>query len=380
MDHLDLYRRHSTDCPGHGKGQNWTGCACPIWVYGTLNGQPIRRSLRTRDWARAGRRLDDLAKDPDATRPERTLAYAVSRYFADLPNRGVRASTIAKYRRTFNRLAAMAPGLRLDELTPELLLRYRAGRKVAPGTHRCELITLRAFCAWCVDQGWLSHNPAKKLRAPKESGRPTLPFDQAEVDALLAAIDQLQNHNTADLRNARLRARALLLLLLYSGLRISDAAALRRSDINAQGKLRIQMLKTAAPVFVQLPAEVIRALERLPVRHPDYFFWNGTSDLATLVGSMRRTIAKLGAKAKVHAHPHRFRDTFACRLLENGAELRTVQHALGHTSIRTTEKHYGHWVASHQKLLDAATATLDFTKPRAALAVVDANRNRRRNR
>jgi len=379
VDRLDLYRRHSDDCPGREKGQNWTGCACPIWVYGTLDGEPIRRSLRTRDWGRAGRRLEELSKDPVQVMPARSLSSAVSRYFTDLSARGVRDSTIAKYRRTLNRLVALEPGLETGELTPAILTAYRASREVAPGTHRCELITLRAFCAWCVEQGWLAGNPAKKLRPPKESGRPTLPFDQAEVEALIAAIDSLQNHNTTDLRHARLRARAIVLLLLYSGLRISDAAALRRSNVNAQGKLRIQTLKTAAPVFVQLPPEVIRALARLPVRHPDYFFWNGKSDLATLVGSLRRTIAKLGGNAKIHAHPHRFRDTFACRLLENGAELRTVQHALGHTSIKTTEKHYSHWVASHQRLLDAATSTLDFTKPRAALAVVKTDRNRRRN-
>jgi integrase len=66
------------------------------------------------------------------------------------------------------------------------------------------------------------------------------------------------------------------------------------------------------------------------------------------------------AIAGIEGHPHRFRDTFSVRLLEGRENLRTVQLLLGHTSIRTTEKHYAPWVQSVQRILDAATAKLDF--------------------
>ncbi|MEP7366633.1 MAG: hypothetical protein ABI972_25535 [Acidobacteriota bacterium] len=73
MERLDLYRRHSAACPHREKGQNWTACDCPIWAYGHVDGQPpVRLSLRTRDWGRAGRRLEELAKDPDTIRPARS--------------------------------------------------------------------------------------------------------------------------------------------------------------------------------------------------------------------------------------------------------------------------------------------------------------------
>jgi integrase/recombinase XerD len=61
-----------------------------------------------------------------------------------------------------------------------------------------------------------------------------------------------------------------------------------------------------------------------------------------------------------NGHPHRFRDTFAVELLKKGASLHTVQLLLGHTSIRTTEKHYAPFVLEFQKVIDAATAKLSF--------------------
>ena len=66
------------------------------------------------------------------------------------------------------------------------------------------------------------------------------------------------------------------------------------------------------------------------------------------------------AGVKIKGQPHRFRDTFSVSLLSKGEELRTVQLLLGHTSVKTTEKHYAPFVESFQRVLDAATAKLDF--------------------
>lgn len=69
-------------------------------------------------------------------------------------------------------------------------------------------------------------------------------------------------------------------------------------------------------------------------------------------------------------HPHRFRDTFSVSLLEKGEDLRTAQLLLGHTSIKTTEKHYAPFVQSFQRILDAATAKLDFGTAKSYTRIV----------
>lgn len=120
-------------------------------------------------------------------------------------------------------------------------------------------------------------------------------------------------------------------------------------------------MKTRTPLYVRIPRIAFDALHGCPKESERYFFWNGTCDLQTAIKSARRSIDSVLSLAGItDGHPHRFRDTFAVELLLNGAELRTVQLLLGHTSIRTTEKHYAPYVQSMQRALDAAVSTLDF--------------------
>jgi integrase len=179
----------------------------------------------------------------------------------------------------------------------------------------------------------------------------------------LRGCDQVASDDPAETPFVRQRARALVLVLLYSGLRISDVARLRRASLNPQtGYLTLKVMKTGVRLKILLNADVVGQLERLPAVDGagEFYFWSGRSALYTCVGNLRRTLRRVGKIAGVHCHPHRFRDTFAVELLTEGADIRTVQLLLGHSSVQTTERHYAHFVASHQRLLDDATARLDF--------------------
>jgi site-specific recombinase XerD len=76
----------------------------------------------------------------------------------------------------------------------------------------------------------MSANPAVAVKAPRSQSLPTLPFDEADVENMLAAADTVATNAKYGARN-RKRVRAMILLLRYSGLLISDASTLERSRL-----------------------------------------------------------------------------------------------------------------------------------------------------
>jgi site-specific recombinase XerD len=344
-----------------------------------LNGKRIRKSLGTNDAATALNKIAELESGQTAGV---TVADAAAAFLGVCADRNLRLGSLTSYRKTLDHLIAAIGAVAVQDVTVSDLDSYRAGRTVAgraikSGTWRKELETIRALFNFCVDREWCVKNPASKVRMPMTEELVTKPFKREEVTKLIAATDQLFSDDPGETGYVRQRARALVYTLLYSGLRISDVAALERDALSGR-HLTLRVLKTGVPQKNEMHPSAADALLKLQARDPRYFFWSGNGDIITCVKNLRRTIYRLGMIAGVKAHPHRFRDTFATELLSNGVDIRTVQQLLGHRSIRTTEKHYAHWIAAHQQLLDNATALLDFERPTAAPILLKAPQRRQR--
>ncbi len=370
---LHPYRRHLAACPHGSKGQDFSLCECPIWAYGHIHGEPFRRSLQTSDWPRALKRIEILCRGGAVIEDVDTsvkLATSIDLFLANCHGRGLRTSTLSSYRNTLEAVRDFFPGRTLASIDASALDALRAHRKVGARTWRKELETLRAFFAWCVERRSIADNPARRVRMPRVDDLATLPFTAGEIEKLIAACDRIASDDPGVVAYNRQRARALVYTALYSGLRISDITILRRSALDPHTKhLTLRTMKTNVPLKVLLHHDAVTALNALPAGSPEYFFWTGNGDPITCTKNLRRTVQRLGKLSHIHAHPHRFRDTFAVELLTNGADIRTVQMLLGHESVKTTEKHYAHFVAAHQALLDSAAATLDF-RPKAARPVL----------
>ena len=185
---------------------------------------------------------------------------------------------------------------------------------------------LRSFLRYCKDESWIDATPAMVLKPPKVSLRPTLPFDDGEMTRILAAADTLEGW-----RSFGPKARAMVLLLRYSGLRMQDAACLERSYVT-DGRLFLFTQKTGTPVYCPLAPEVVTALAAVSNEHPDYLFWDAKSTRETTVKSWNRVFNKLFKTATPPiegGHPHRFRDTFAVSLLLKGRIARKRVEAAG---------------------------------------------------
>ena len=283
----------------------------------------------------------------------------------DADARNLKESSLKKYkylRADMERFAA-AQGLRfVSEFDLEQLRKWRSAwpNKNLSAVKKLEFV--RCFLRFAHDAGWISDNPARKLKSPKITARPTLPFTREEMVRTLAALD---NYGAADSRNRR-RMRALVLLLRHSGLRIGDAVTLSPERINGD-KLFLYTQKSGTPVYCPLPPFVITALEAAIAPNERFYFWTGNGKVKTIISDWQAKLKDLFVKAKVPSgHAHRFRDTFATELLLAAVPLERVSILLGHSSIRITEKHYSAWVRARQEQLERDVRA---TWPAAELSV-----------
>lgn len=376
-DSRNLYRNHERACPHREKKRKFKRCRCPIWVDFTVAGERTCRSLRTRDWTKADAWLrtweneDTYAEEGLGTsraadssdtmvrQSPKTIEATCTALLADLEARELSDATRYKFSLLLRRLLVFAEkrGFRyITELTVEPLREFRATWPHHGTAARKRLEELRGFFRFCKDSGWIAENPAKSLRPPKVISPPTEPFTDEEVERIRAACaiypDGLGRAHQAHARQLR----ALVELMLHTGLRIGDAVMLRRDSIVAE-KLRVRTEKTGTEVFCPLPEWVVRVLAAVRGTSTQYFFWSGQSKAKSAVGDWQRALKKLFKLAGVvDGHAHRFRHTFAKRLLMARVPVETVAVLMGHRSPAITIKHYSAWVRERQEQLEASVA------------------------
>jgi integrase len=204
---------------------------------------------------------------------------------------------------------------------------------------------LRAFFRFCMEDDWITKNPARRVKAPKAKNPPTLPFTDAEMQRILEACDCYPGN--------RDRMRAFVLVMRHSGLRIGDTIALDETRLDGH-KLFLYTAKTGTPVYVPVPPVVVDALGKVDTNAAGRYFSSGNAKPQTARANWSRYLDTLFELANVrNAHSHRFRDTFAVSLLLNGVSLENVSKLLGHSSVKVTERHYAPWVKARQTMLEA---------------------------
>lgn len=205
----------------------------------------------------------------------------------------------------------------------------------------------RAFFAWASRTGRLPGDPAQALRSPKVDRRlpPTVEVDQARqaLDGLAARIEETED---PDELAARRRDLAIVEVLYASGIRVSELAGLDTGDLDAQRGLVRVLGKGGKQRTVPLGAPALRALDAWLAVRPRLA--RPAAGQAVFVGDRGARIDPRVVRRIVHRAlravpdapdlgPHGLRHAMATHLLEGGADLRSVQEMLGHSSLATTQ-------------------------------------------
>ncbi len=270
--------------------------------------------------------------------------------------------TIANYHHYLLRLSDYAGEIKVSDITPELIRKWRLwlnrigtyeSDELQKSTTNYHLIALRSFLKYCVKRDIPAMSPDKIELA--RTKRKQVSFLSNEE--MLRLLNQPNISNKTGLRD-----RAILELLYSSGLRVSELTNLNREHINL--KRREFMVRGKGqkdrPVFISDMAAnwIDKYLESRGDKAPALFIRFSGIKKPDLSGnylrltprSIQRMVSKYALLAGItkHVSPHSLRHSFATDLLINGADIRSVQAMLGHSNISTTQI-YTHITDPHLK-------------------------------
>lgn len=270
--------------------------------------------------------------------------------------------TIANYDHYLTRLEDFAGDIKVSDITPELITKWRlwlnrlgtnVSDELQKTTQNYHLIALRSFLKFCAKRGTPALT-ADKIELARTKRKQVNFLSTEELNRLFA---QPKIDNPSGLRD-----RAILELLFSSGLRVSELVSLNRDHVNMERREFMVRGKGQKdrPIFISPDAAnwVQKYLDQRGDTLPALFIsYSGRSTSDTTgnykrltARSIQRMVARYAKLAGItkHVSPHTLRHSFATDLLMNGADLRSVQALLGHSNVSTTQI-YTHVTDPHLK-------------------------------
>lgn len=265
----------------------------------------------------------------DLTVYDDTNDRILKRYCASMMVEGKSPKTIDGYRRQIRKLldAVGRPVTEIGVYDIRFFLACEKERGVSNRTVENERSYIASFFHWLTTEEIIQKNPAAAIKPVKYTDKERKAFSSVELDALRHACKTLKE-------------RALLEMLVSSGVRISELTDMDVSDVNFSNgtihirhgkgdKERITYINDVAKVHIQ-----------------KYLMSRGDNSNALFMsknkerikpGGVRFILNNLGKRAGVsNVHPHRFRRTFATGLAARGMPIQEIQRLLGHSDINTT--------------------------------------------
>jgi len=260
--------------------------------------------------------------------------------------RGLALNSVENYGRDIQKLIAFleendihaSPIVISDEIIQQFI--YEVSKNLNARSQSRIISGLRSFFVYLIFENYRKDNPTTLLETPKIGRKLPDTLSIEEIDTLFSHIDL--SHPQGE------RNRAILETLYSCGLRVTELITLQISDlffeegfirvIGKGDKQRFVPINVETQKFILIYLNHIRNQIKVQKGYDDTLFLNRRGKQLTrnmIFIIIKELTKKAGIKKKVS--PHTFRHSFATHLLENGADLRSIQQMLGHESITTTE-------------------------------------------
>ena len=210
-------------------------------------------------------------------------------------------------------------------------------------TVRNHISALRSFYQFCQSRNYLNNNPFRNLTLPKLEKKLPVFLSQDELIQLLEAPLKLEI-SSPHAEMIRVRDRIIMELLYGGGLRVSEVVGLNHGDLDLPKSLVRILGKGRKERVVPIPERTSSLL--ISFRENFCLDASSSSPLFTSSKAQRLTSRNVQLRLKKYlafcqlpqdVTPHKLRHSFATHLLDNGADLRSVQELLGHSSLSTTQ-------------------------------------------
>ena len=253
-------------------------------------------------------------------------------------------NTLNSYARDLNQFQTwlMANGItdlkKVKKETVNEYLQYMSGKGKSPATVTRSTASIRSFYNYMLREGRVKTNPAKAVTSQKVERKYPEILTNREVELFLEQPKCVDEKGFRD--------HAMLELLYATGIRVSELIGLNVEDVNltvgfirctTHGKERIIPLYTAAVKALREYMEKIRP-RIIADENQQALFVNMSGERMSRQGFWK-IIKHYQEKAEINKDitPHTLRHSFAVHLLENGADLRSIQEMLGHADISSTQ-------------------------------------------
>lgn len=259
-----------------------------------------------------------------------------------LKSRQVSRNTLLSYERDINQLATYFKNIdkKMFDATEEDLQKYivyltTMGKSNA--TISRNVASMKAFYRYLLKNKLVEENIALNLAAPKVEKKELSILSVSEVEKLL------EQPSSKDLKGQR--DKAMLELLYATGIRVTELVSLTMSDVNVnaghikvkkKNKERVIPVSNTALKYLKEYIENVRPL-LIKTEEEQSLFINANGQKMTRQGFWK-ILKQYKDEAKIEKEltPHTIRHSFAVHMLQNGAELKSVQELLGHTDVAST--------------------------------------------